>query len=108
MASGCFTIAIDNPFNRDVLMDCGIYYNGNVESLTGKMQWALDHEDLLHDYKEKARARILESYTWEKIAEQYEQLFIDTYNGKYPWRLSVHQIFQSFDFSKHKETSAIN
>ena len=108
MASGCFTIAIDNPFNRDVLMDCGIYYNNNVESLVEKMQWALDHEGLLHGYKEKARARILESYTWEKIADQYEQLFYDIHNGKYPWRLSLSQIFQSFNLSKHKETSAIN
>jgi glycosyltransferase involved in cell wall biosynthesis len=83
MASGCFTIAIDNPFNRDVLDDCGIYYQENEESLVEKMRWALDHNSSLGAFKEKAQARIMEQYSWEKVTDQYDKLFYSIYNGRY-------------------------
>ncbi len=43
MASACFTVAIDVPFNQDVLSDCGVYYKETEESLVEKMKWALDN-----------------------------------------------------------------
>lgn len=87
MASACFTIAKDNQFNRDVLGDCGLYY-GDVEILADMMQWALDNENKIHEYKEKAQIRILEHYSWEKVTEQYEKLFLDTNAGKYPFKIN--------------------
>jgi len=93
MASGCFTIAIDVSFNRDVLTDCGIYFKKGIELLAEKMQWALGNEKKLDDFKEKAQMRILENYSWEKIADQYEQLFYEVINGKYPWQPKIAQLF---------------
>jgi glycosyltransferase involved in cell wall biosynthesis len=87
MASACFTISIDNPFNRDVLSNCGIYYKGTKESLSEQMQWALVHPNMLEGYKEKAQVRIIEQYSWEKVTDQYEKLFTDVRNSKYPWHL---------------------
>lgn len=83
MASGCFTIAIDNPFNRDVLGECGIYYQESVESLVEKMRWTLGHKRSLNAFKKKAQERIIEKYSWDKVADQYEKLFYDIYNGRY-------------------------
>ena len=88
MASGCFTIAINISFNHDVLSDCGIYFDKDEYALAEKMKWALDNKDKLEDYGQRARLRIKENYNWNKIADQYEKLFYDLYDGKYPWRLT--------------------
>ncbi len=93
MASGCFTIARDVTFNQDVLSNCGIYFKKDIDSLAEKMRWALDNEGKLANFKEKARARILEHYSWDRIADQYEQLFYDIINGKYPWKPKITQLF---------------
>jgi glycosyltransferase involved in cell wall biosynthesis len=86
MASGCFTIASDISFNHDVLADCGIFYRTTVPELVEKMQWSLDNEGQLDSYRNKAQQRILTHYTWDKIADQYETLFQELIQGKYPWR----------------------
>ena len=85
MASGCFSIASDISFNHDVLDNCGIFYKTNKESLAEKMQWTLDHEDQLDTYRQKAQHRVREHYTWDRIADQYEELFQELVQGKYPW-----------------------
>ena len=85
MASGCFTIAIDVSFSRDVLQDSGILFNKNAEDLAKQMQWSLDNPDKLEDYRERAMARILDHYTWEKVTDGYEELFQELMAGKYPW-----------------------
>lgn len=83
MASGCFTIAIDVPFSRDVLNDGGIYFGKDPENLASKMRWALDHPTELKDYKERALERIREHYSWDKVADGYELLFNELVAGKY-------------------------
>lgn len=75
MANSCFTIAINVPFSRDVLLDSGIFYEKNIDSLQEKMQWALDHRDELFDYKHKAASRIANYYTWNGVCDSYESLF---------------------------------
>jgi glycosyltransferase involved in cell wall biosynthesis len=86
MASGCFTIAIDVRFSRDVLRDGGIYYRKSPEALAEKMSWALANGPLLPAYKERARARIEECFSWETVADGYEQVLGELVAGKYPWR----------------------
>ena len=93
MASGCFSIAFDIVFNRDVLFDCGVYYRGTEDSLAEKMQWAIDNKDKLDVYRRKAQKRIGELYSWDKIADQYERLFFDLHRGKYLWRFNWRALF---------------
>lgn len=90
MGSGCFTISINIQFNRDVLADCGIYYESNEDSLVEKMTWSLNNEDKLNFYGKKAQNRILEYYNWDKVADQYEELFYELADGKHPWKFSTH------------------
>lgn len=77
MASGCFTIAIDVSFSRDVLSDSGIFFNKNVVSLASQMQWALDHVHELVACKYKAVDRIRLHYSWDKVTDDYETLFLN-------------------------------
>lgn len=90
MASGCFTISINIQFNKDVLYDCGIYYKNNENSLVEKMEWALENENKLDSYGKKAQQRIFINYNWDKVADQYEELFYELAEGKYPWELNTH------------------
>jgi glycosyltransferase involved in cell wall biosynthesis len=80
MASACFTIAFDNPFNRDVLAECGLFYNDG-QSLLERMQWALNNKNKLNEYQIMAQKRIQKCYTWDQIANQYEELFNKVHNG---------------------------
>ncbi len=82
MASGCFTLAVNVQFNKDVLGDCGIYYDSDENSLLEKMKWAIQNKAELDIYRRKAQQRIQEHYSWDKIADQYEQLFFDLCNNK--------------------------
>lgn len=83
MASGCFTIAIDISFSRDVLQNGGMFFDKTSDHLSSKMQWALDHTDELEEYRQRALARIQEQYTWEKVTDGYENLFRELIAGKY-------------------------
>ncbi len=77
MAAGCYIIAIDVIFNHDVLQDCGHYFYKDAESLAKRMEWALSNSEALMPYKEKARKRIKDFYSWDLITEQYEKLFFE-------------------------------
>jgi len=87
MGSGCFTIASDVSFNRDALGEGGIYYDIDLDDLTDKMQWALDNPDKLVPYKFAAQRRISEYFSWDIVTDQYEQLFLDLLDNKFPWSL---------------------
>ena len=77
MASGCFVIARNVPFNRTVLGDSGIYYEKSEASLCRQMDWSLRNEGMLSPFKEQSRKRIREQYSWDRVAAQYEALFFE-------------------------------
>lgn len=86
MAAGSFILARDVAFNREVLGDCGIFYGKNEDSLFKQMMWTLDHEPLLARFRSKARKRVRENYSWDEVAESYENLFCQVYDGRFPWK----------------------
>lgn len=75
MASGCFILSIDVDFNQFVLQNSGIYFDKSVESIAEKMEWTILHAQELREYKERAKKRIEDYYSWDAIAMQYEHLF---------------------------------
>ncbi|MEZ4485089.1 MAG: DUF1972 domain-containing protein [Syntrophotaleaceae bacterium] len=87
MGAGCFTIAVDVPFSRDVLLDCGIYYKKTVQSLSSQMTWVSQNEHKLGAFKVKAVERIRNHYTWDTVTDGYERLFEELIAGKYPWSI---------------------
>jgi len=75
MAAGCFVIARDVPFNREVLGEAGVYFEKNAGALRDKLAWALAHEGELGPRKAAAVEIIRLRYNWDRVADAYEELF---------------------------------
>ena len=81
MGAGCFVVARDVPFNREVLREAGIYYQKDEEDLRQKMEWALrpENSQRLQAGRVMAREIIRQDYQWDKVAEAYEALLRKEY-----------------------------
>jgi glycosyltransferase involved in cell wall biosynthesis len=76
LACGSCILALDTPFSREVLAgDYGLFYRKDASDLRRQMQDIIDHPETRDHYAKRAQARIAEGYTWEHIADQYEELF---------------------------------
>ncbi len=75
MGAGCFVLALDTPYNREVLGEAGIYFPPSVTALREKMNWSLQEREEVARGKEKARAIIRQRYNWEAVTDKYEALF---------------------------------
>ncbi|MBD3288383.1 glycosyltransferase, partial [candidate division KSB1 bacterium] len=78
MGYGNCVLANDVPEHREVLRKSGIYFNTENEEqdLAEKMQYLVDHPDDVKEHQKMAVARIEEAYTWDRITDSYEQLFL--------------------------------
>ena len=83
MAASCLCICHDNIFNREVNSEEQLYFRNaedlsrrihEVEKLNDKQRSSLQHASY---------QRVIQNYSWEKIGEQYLQLFDEIYEGKH-------------------------
>lgn len=83
MGYGNCVLANDVPEHREVLRQAGVYFNAKEpDSLTQQMQMLLDHPETVEEHRRKSVERILEAYTWDRITESYEKLFMEMNNHK--------------------------
>lgn len=84
LANGCCVLALDTPFNREVLVGQkhGIYFQKNEDSFLQALAHIENNESFVEKKREIARSRIVENYTWEKITDQYERLFAELISQK--------------------------
>ncbi len=82
MGAGCFVIARDVPFNREVLAEAGLYFQKDKEDLKRKMTWALEHSEEVRRRGEAARKLVEENYSWEMVVDKYEALFQAVASGQ--------------------------
>jgi len=76
MGFGNCVLANDVPEHREVIRDAGHYFKtSDWQDLRDKMQYLVDHPEVVAQYRSKAVARIQEAYTWDRITDQYETLF---------------------------------
>ncbi len=74
MGAGNVVLAHDNPFNREVLGEQDVYWDG-VEALTDRIgEWAQRASDEIEAVRERNRARIREDYCWDRLADDYAAL----------------------------------
>lgn len=73
MSLGNFILSYDNPSNREVLGDCGIFFRTEDE-LAGILAHPPGNE--IENMKKKAKQRAQEFYSWDKISKDYAELFI--------------------------------
>jgi glycosyltransferase involved in cell wall biosynthesis len=78
LAYGCAICALDTVFNREMLCndEYGVFFSKQSGSLEHLIHNIEAEPDILLRYQQKSRNRIIENYTWEKIANQYEELFL--------------------------------
>ena len=76
LAYGCAVIALDTVFSREVLKNgtYGLYFSKEAGDLSRLLDQVEKDTQTLEELKRISRNRIMEHYTWEKIAGQYRQL----------------------------------
>lgn len=77
LAYGCAVIALDTCFSREVLNndEYGMYFTKEPGDLSERIDRIEKFPTLLQEYKDKSRQRIEQQYTWDKISNQYLELF---------------------------------
>ncbi|MBA7492676.1 hypothetical protein ES702_03226 [subsurface metagenome] len=80
---GNCVLALNVPFNAEVVGPSAILYERSVEDLRRKMQYIVDHPEEAEKYRRKAVERIKECYTWDRIIDGYERLFKNVLKGCY-------------------------
>jgi glycosyltransferase involved in cell wall biosynthesis len=76
-------LAHDNPFNAEVLAGHGLLFK-DAADLAAKIQLIEDDPGLAEDYRRRAPDRIRNFYNWERIVDQYEELFYQLAAGEDP------------------------
>jgi len=79
LSCGNFVIALNTVFNREVLDEgkYGVFFKKSVENLKEKIDKYDSDEQLVKPFRELARNRIVNNYSWDKITEQYLEVFND-------------------------------
>lgn len=72
--SNCI-LALNTPFNREVLDGYGIMFEHDVDDLVRQLQAIENDPAMAEEYRRHAPERIRQAYTWEKITDQYEEFF---------------------------------
>jgi len=75
MGYGNCILALDTVFNREVLDETGLFFPKDSKALAELMRRVEGDEALVADLRRKAPKRIEQHYSWDKVSDQYEQLF---------------------------------
>jgi glycosyltransferase involved in cell wall biosynthesis len=81
---GNCVLALDNPFNREVVADCGILFGNDPSDLAKHLRRIEESPEEAANYRRKAPSRILAQYTWDHITDQYEDYFERLVRGEKP------------------------
>jgi glycosyltransferase involved in cell wall biosynthesis len=83
---GNCVLALDVPFNAEVVADAALLYQKDAADLAAKMQRLVDEPELAADYRKRAPVRIDEAYQWDAVVRDYEMLFERLIDGYYAKR----------------------
>jgi glycosyltransferase involved in cell wall biosynthesis len=74
---GCAVCALDTVFSREVLQDgeYGLFFTKKDDNLRGIIDGMEMGTEQVEGLRAKSRRRIVENYTWDQIAGQYQALF---------------------------------
>lgn len=80
---GNCVLALDVPFNAEVVADAALLYRKDPDDLATKMQRLVDEPALAADYRSRAPTRISNAYQWDTVVRDYEILFERLIDGYY-------------------------
>ena len=76
MAAGRCVIALDVPFNREVLADAGIYFTKALGDLSSKIDYLVAHPKEVENFGNLAKQRVSKVFTWDRVIREHEALFM--------------------------------
>ena len=83
LGCGCCILARDNPFNSEVLAGHGLLFQDAAE-LAERIELIEQQPAVAENLKRHAPERIRTMYNWERITDQYEELFYQLAAGEDP------------------------
>ncbi len=81
MGYGNCIVAFDSVFNREVLADGGLFFPKDSSVLAEQLRRIESDGALVSDLRRRGPLRIEKEYTWEKVSDQYDQLFREVASG---------------------------
>ena len=76
MGAGCLVLVNDIPENREAVADAGLFYPFNQEDrLARLMDRVCRTPEAYSDLRRAAQERVRHRFDWERITDQYEELF---------------------------------
>lgn len=84
LAYGCAIIALDTVFSKEMLNkdEYGLFFNKQPSDLMNLIEHIEKNPAKINELRLKSRKRITDNYTWEKITNQYIELFNKMINIK--------------------------
>ncbi len=78
MFIGNCIVAANTEANKEVLYDCGFFFDINepVINLKNIIEYLIQNPDIVSEYSNKAKERALNHYSWDKITQKYMELFL--------------------------------
>jgi glycosyltransferase involved in cell wall biosynthesis len=84
MSYGNCCLVSDIPENLEAIGEAGFHFaNGNVDDLTDRLGWLLEHDEEVASVNIKAKGRVRQYYSWQSISEQIEKLYLSILNGRH-------------------------
>ena len=74
MGYGNCVLAYETSENAEVVGQAAMLF-ADVQDLTEKLQRIVDDRSVVEKYRSEAQEHVMKNYSWESIADQYEQLF---------------------------------
>jgi glycosyltransferase involved in cell wall biosynthesis len=81
MGYGNCILALDTVFNREVLEDTGLFFSRDSADLAALMRRVEGDPSLVSSLRRKAPIRIKEHYSWDRVSDQYDELFLKVAAG---------------------------
>lgn len=82
MAVGNAILYLDTPANRETTCGCGIAFAGVEKDLTEKMARLIESPEKIRPLSECAQEMARRNYSWQKVTDKYEALFVDMQRGR--------------------------
>jgi glycosyltransferase involved in cell wall biosynthesis len=78
LSHGRAVLASDIDANVEALGDCGLTFRSrDVNDLQEKLQYLLDHPEVVRDAAARGRARVSAEYTWDRVVDRLEAIYAD-------------------------------
>lgn len=82
LGSTDLNLLVDVGFNKEVAEDCALYWSRKPGSLAKLIDKAdRMSADEIAEMGRRAKKRVAEEYTWDKICGQYENVFVGKINN---------------------------